>query len=48
VSAYTRDVGFGDLRFCQTIRGVPGSSICSYQVRDGYGEGAFVVLDATK
>jgi hypothetical protein len=29
-------------------RDVPGSSPCAYQVRDGYGEGAFVVIDGTK
>lgn len=48
VSTYTREAGFSDLRFCQTLRGIPGRSPGAYQVRDGYGQGAFVVIDATK
>lgn len=44
----TSQVGFGELRFCQTIIGLPTNSVTAYQVCDGYGEGAFVVVNATK
>jgi ubiquinone/menaquinone biosynthesis C-methylase UbiE len=43
-----RQVGFGQLQFCQTIMGLPDNSTTAYQVRDGYGEGAFVAIGATK
>jgi len=41
-------VGLGELRFCQTIMGLPNNNATSYQVHDGYGAGAFVAVSATK
>jgi SAM-dependent methyltransferase len=46
VAEWTRQAGFGGIQFCQTLCGLPGEM--SDQVRDGYGEGAFVVLSAQK
>jgi SAM-dependent methyltransferase len=48
IAALVRQVGFGELQFCQTIVGLPNNSVPVYQVRDGYGEGAFVAVSATK
>jgi len=48
VATWTRQAGFGGLRFCQTILGFPDDSQRTYEVRDGYGEGAFVVLSAER
>ena len=43
-----RQTGFGAMQFCQTIFGVPGDAPAIQPMRDGYGEGAFVVLSAKK
>lgn len=48
VGSYTQEAGFSDVRFCETIRSLPDSPDSSYQVRDGYGKGGFVVIAATK
>lgn len=48
VGAYTLQVGFDRLEFCQTLFGLPGERPESEPVRDGYGEGAFVALSAEK
>jgi SAM-dependent methyltransferase len=51
VANYARQVGFGNIEFCQTIFGLPGETsgdIETLPVRAGYGEGAFVVLSAEK
>lgn len=40
-------VELGELQFRQTIFGLPSDDPALYQVRDGYGEGAFVVISAT-
>lgn len=45
--AFLHQGGFGELQFCQTILGLPGDDPALYQVRDGYGEGAFVAISAT-
>ncbi len=41
-------VGFGEFQFCQAIIGLPNNRATAYQVRDGYGEGAFVAVSAIK
>lgn len=46
VAECTRQVGFGGLHFCQTIFDLPDEASGLEQVRDGFGEGAFVVLSA--
>ncbi len=49
VAAWVKGTGFGSLRFCQTVFGVPGHVPSdNLEVREGYGEGAFVVLSVTK
>lgn len=48
IVALVRQVGFGELEFCQTIIGLPNTSTMAYQVRDGYGEGAFLAVNAAK
>lgn len=48
VAALVHEMGFGELRFCQTIFGLPNDDETAYEVRDGYGEGAFVAIRATK
>lgn len=48
IAALIRQVGFGELQCCQTIFGLPNNSTTAYQVRDGYGEGAFVAVKAIK
>ncbi len=48
VVGYVRQAGFGQMRFSQTLFGIPGEDPAVFQVRDGYGEGAFVVLQAVK
>lgn len=48
IVGYARQTGFGNMRFCQTIFGLPPDTEKTHPVRDGYGEGAFVVLGATK
>lgn len=48
IVALIRQAGFGQLQFCQTIMGLPNESMTAYQVHDGYGEGAFVAVSATK
>ncbi len=44
----TQEAGFGELEFCQTILGLPREALHFDRIRDGYGEGAFVVLSARK
>ncbi len=41
-------VGFGNLKFYQTILGLPGRGTATCRVRTGYGEGAFVAVRARK
>jgi len=48
VADCTREVGFGNLQFCQTIFSLPSEAPKTEQIRDGYGEGAFVVLCGEK
>ncbi|MEW6651466.1 MAG: methyltransferase domain-containing protein [Chloroflexota bacterium] len=48
IVAFLRQVGFGQMQFRQTIMGLPNSSETAYRVHEGYGEGAFVVISATK
>lgn len=48
IAALVRQVGFRELQFCQTIFGLPSNDTTAYQVRDGYGEGAFVAISAIK
>ncbi len=49
VAAWVRGAGFGSPHFCQTLLDVPGDwSPRELEIRDGYGEGAFVVLSARK
>ncbi len=43
-----RQTDFGAMQFCQTIAGIPNDRLTVEPVRDGYGEGAFVVLSAEK
>ena len=42
------EAGFDARSFSQTLFGIPGDKASAYQVRDGYGEGAFVVLSAVE
>jgi ubiquinone/menaquinone biosynthesis C-methylase UbiE len=48
VTAMVRQAGFSGMQFSQAIFGLPGDGTPAGQVRDGYGDGAFVVLSATK
>lgn len=43
-----RQARFATLEFCQTIFGIPGENLENDQVREGFGEGAFVVLSGKK
>jgi len=47
VAGWVKEVGFNDLRVCQTLFGPPDQlSTGDLDVREGSGEGAFVVLSA--
>jgi SAM-dependent methyltransferase len=49
VVKWVEQTGFGSLQFCQTLFGPPGELPAkNLEVREGYGEGAFVVLSARK
>src|SRR5574341_1612247 len=48
VADRTRQAGFSDLIFSQTILGLPADSPDFDRVQDGLGDGAFVVLSARK
>lgn len=48
VGECTRQAGFGNLVFSQTILGLPKESPDFDRVQDGYGEGAFVVISGRK
>jgi SAM-dependent methyltransferase len=48
IATLVSQVGFGELQFCQTIVGLPDNSATVYQVRDGWGEGAFVAVRAMR
>jgi ubiquinone/menaquinone biosynthesis C-methylase UbiE len=48
VVEWTHPMGFGGFKFCQTIFDVPHERSTATQVREGYGEGAFVVMSAEK
>jgi len=48
IADWAKQQGFGKIQFCQTIFGLPSEMSKVEQVRDGYGEGAFVVLSADK
>ncbi len=48
VAECLQQVGCGALRFCQTIFGLQGESPTVEAIREGYGEGAFVVTSAEK
>jgi SAM-dependent methyltransferase len=48
IAALVRQVGFGELQFCQTIVGPPNNNAAAYQVCDGWGEGAFVAVSGIK
>jgi SAM-dependent methyltransferase len=45
VADWVKEAGFGSLRFCQTLFSDPSEVSIKYlEVRDGYRDGAFVVL----
>jgi len=48
VADCTRQAGFSDLSFSQTILSLPAEAQDFDRVQDGYGDGAFVVLSARK
>jgi SAM-dependent methyltransferase len=48
IAAFFREAGLGELRFCQTIFGVPGDDPAAYDVREGHGEGAFVAVSGRR
>jgi len=48
IVALVRQVGLGELQFCQTIIGFPNHSATAYPVCAGYSEGAFVAVSAIK
>lgn len=48
VADCTRQAGFSDLTFSQTILGLPAEAQDFDRVQDGYGDGAFVVLSTKK
>jgi SAM-dependent methyltransferase len=49
VADWVQEAGFRSLRFCETLLGDPEElGARSLEVRDGYGNGAFVVLNARK
>lgn len=48
VADWIRQGGFGKIRFCQTLFGLPGETLRTGPVREGYGQGAFVVLSAER
>ncbi len=48
VADHVLQVGFDRLEFCQTLFGLPRETPEIEPVREGYGEGAFVVLSARK
>ncbi len=48
IADMVRQVGFGAMQFCQTIFGIPGDAPAAEPIREGCGEGAFVVLSAEK
>ena len=48
VAGITRQAGFGDLQYKQTIFGLPGIAPDFDRIQDGSGEGAFVALSAKK
>lgn len=49
VARWVQDAGFGSLRFCETLFGdAEQLELSDMEVRDGYGNGAFVVLGAQK
>ncbi len=49
VTEWVKEAGFGSLRFCQTLFGSPSKfPTRGLEVREGYSDGAFVVLSARK
>jgi SAM-dependent methyltransferase len=48
IAAYVCQADFSKVQFTQTIFGLPNDNVMAYQVLDGYGEGAFVAVNATK
>lgn len=47
VATWVKEAGFGSLRFCQTLCGPSNDpSAANQDVREGHGEGSFVVLSA--
>jgi len=48
IVALDRQVGLGELQFCQTIIAFPINSATSYEVCTGYGKGAFVAVSSIK
>lgn len=49
VAAWVKEAGFHALQFCQTLFGGPSEfPTKGLEVRDGYGNGGFVVLSATR
>ena len=47
VADWVKEAGFGSLRFCETLFGGPTEfSARGLEVREGYSDGAFVVLCA--
>ena len=45
--ALVQKAGFAEIRFSQAIFNLSGDDASVWQVHDGYGNGAFVVLSAT-
>ncbi len=48
IATIVRQVGFDEVQFCQTLVGIPSNRTTMHPVRAEYGDGAFVVISATK
>ena len=48
IAGAMRQIRLDELHVCQTLIGMPGDSPAEYAVLEGYGDGAFVVISATK
>lgn len=48
IADHVHQSGFHEIKAVQTIFGLPGDKSNAYRISDGYGEGAFVAMLATK
>ncbi len=48
IAAFMENAGFREIEFRQTILGIPSDDPTVYDIRPGYGQGAFAVLKAIK